>query len=81
MTDAAFSPERINNGHEFVTGRVALYLGYSINFIRLIDAEESNSFIKEEVDGINFHRYKYIERDSTCTCSLCALKYVIFRGN
>ena len=28
-------------------------------------------FINEEVDGIDCHRYKYIERDSTFTCSLC----------
>ena len=26
---------------------------------------ESNSVINEEVDGIDFDRYKYIERDST----------------
>ena len=34
--------------------------------------------VNEEVDG-NDLWYKYIERDSICTCSLCALKYVICR--
>ena len=81
MTDAAFSRNVINNRHEFVTGRVPLLLGYSINFIRLINTDESKFSINEEVDGIDFHKYKYIERDSTCTCSLCAFKYVVFREN
>ena len=38
------------------------------------------NFINEEVASIEFHRYKYIERDSTRTCSLCALRYVCHTG-
>ena len=82
MTDAAFS--RNVSITDINSKRAALryILGIQLTSYDLSMQMNQFFFINEEVDGIDFHtRYKYIERDSTCTCSLCALKYVIFRGN
>ena len=81
MTEAAFSGNVSITDMNSYRAALRYSLGIQLTSYDLFMQMNQKFFINEKVDGIDFHRYKYIERDSTCTCSLCVLKYVIFRGN
>ena len=80
MTDAAFSWNVSITDMNSKRAALRYSLGIQLTSYDL-SMQMNQIFHKRNVDGIVFLRYKYIEKDSTCTCSLCALKYVIFRGN